>query len=226
MLIDEASFSASLQRLSPIERPVWIAEAGRLLKILEAYNSIRKKRRLNTCTGKFEFVKEVLELCEQARCSDPIILRREPHRARQLSPFTLDRWGPSFRRKGVSSFFRSNAATQPDQPDHRCASISAEAIDWVNAQWRRFHSPRHLYNALKEQALKQGWVIPGESWFYRRWEAAPQIIKTFYGEGGGVALRKLFSSAKVIRVRFAMPLLRTAKRQTSPALSHHLLLIF
>jgi hypothetical protein len=185
MHIDEACLSASLQRLSPIERPAWLAEARRLLKIVEAYNSIRRKRRLNPSTGKFEFVEDVLELCEQARCSDPIILRREPHRARQLSPFTLDRWARSFRCKGVSSFFRANAAIQPDQTDHRCASISVAAIDWVNARWRRFDSPRHLYKALTEQALKHQWVIPGESWFYRRWEAAPQIIKTFYGEGGG-----------------------------------------
>ncbi len=183
MLTDEASLRAFLQRLSPIERPAWMAEARRLLRIVEAYHSIRKKRWLNPCTGKFEFVKEALELCEQARCSDPMILRREPHRARALSPFTLDRWARAFQRKGVSSFFRSIAAIQPDHPDHRCADISAGAIDWVNAQWRHFHSPRHLYKALSEQALKHHWIIPGESWFYRRWEAAPQIIKSFYGEG-------------------------------------------
>ena len=185
MLTCEASLSASLQRLSPIERPVWIAEARRLLKIVEAYNSIRRKRRLNPCTGKFEFVKGVLELCEQARCSDPMILRREPHRARALSPYTLDRWARTFPRKGTGVFFRSIAAIQPDHPDRRCADISAGAIDWVNAHWRRFHSPRHLYKALREQALKHHWIIPGESWFYRRWKAAPQIIKTFYGGGSG-----------------------------------------
>lgn len=54
MLIDEASFRASLQRLSPIERPAWIVEARRLLKIVEIYNSIRRKRRLNPSTRKFE----------------------------------------------------------------------------------------------------------------------------------------------------------------------------
>lgn len=185
MHIDEAGLSASLQRLSPLERPAWLQEARRLLKIVEAYNSIPKKRRLNPCTGKFEFVAEVLELCEQARCSEPLILRREPHRARRLSPFTLDRWARAFRRTGVSPSFRSITATRPDRPDRRRASISGGAIDWVNDRWRRFHSPRHLYKALREEAHKQGWVIPSESWFYRRWEAAPQIIKTFYGAGRG-----------------------------------------
>ncbi len=111
MHLDEAGLGASLQRLSPFERPVWLAQARRLLKIVEAYNSIRKKRWLNPCTGKFEFVKEGFELCEQAKCSDPIILRREPHRARALSPYTLDGWARSFQRKGVISSFRSNAAT-------------------------------------------------------------------------------------------------------------------
>ena len=101
MHLDEAGLGASLQRLSPIERPAWLAEAKRLLKVVEAYHLIRKKRRLNLCTGKFEFVKEVLELCEQARCFDPLILRREPHRARQLSPYTLDRWARSFQRQGI-----------------------------------------------------------------------------------------------------------------------------
>lgn len=89
MHLDEAGLGASLQRLSPIERPAWLAEAKRLLKIVEAYHLIRQKRRLNLCTGKFEFVKEVLELCEQARCFDPLILRSEPHRARYDVPQNL-----------------------------------------------------------------------------------------------------------------------------------------
>lgn len=183
MHIDEACLGASLQRLSPLERPAWLAEARRLLKIVEAYHSIRKQRRLNLCTGKFEFVEEVLELCEQARCTEPLILRREPHRARRLSPFTLERWARAFRRKGVSCFFRAIAASQPDRLDHRRADISAGAIDWVNARWRRFHSPRHLYKALRKEVRKQGWVIPSESWFYRLWQSMPQLVKTFYQEG-------------------------------------------
>ena len=74
MLSDEAYLHASLQRLSPMERPAWVAEARRLLSIVEAYHAIGKKRRLNPATGKFEFVREVLELCDEARCSVLLIL--------------------------------------------------------------------------------------------------------------------------------------------------------
>ncbi len=134
MHIDEAGLGASLQRLSPLERPAWLQEAKRLLKIVEAYSSIRRKRQLNPCTGKFEFVREVLELCEQARCSEPLILRREPHRARSPAPFTLDRWARAFRRTGVSSFFRSITATRPDQPDHGVPAAAVRKFTIRDAQ--------------------------------------------------------------------------------------------
>jgi hypothetical protein len=43
---------------------------------------------------------------------------------------------------------------------------------------------------------------------------------------GTVALQRLYSSAKALCVSFAMRLLRTARRQTSPAPEHHFPLIF
>jgi hypothetical protein len=39
-------------------------------------------------------------------------------------------------------------------------------------------------------------------------------------------LQRLIRGVKLLRVRFVMPLLRTAKRQTSPALVHHFPIIF
>lgn len=87
---DEDRLSAALGRLPHEERPAWIGEANRLARIVEHYAGLRPKRRRHATTGRYEFVPEVSALCRQAACRDPVILGREPHRARPPSPHTLD----------------------------------------------------------------------------------------------------------------------------------------
>ena len=62
--------------------------------------------------------------------------------------------------------------------------MSPAAIDYINRNWRRYKSPHLLYLDLKVEASKSGWVIPSESWLYRRWCEMPAIVKTahLYGQ--------------------------------------------
>jgi hypothetical protein len=71
---DKDHLSAALGRLPQKERPAWINEANRLARIVEHYASLRPKRRRHPLTGQYEFVPDVLALCQQAACRDPVIL--------------------------------------------------------------------------------------------------------------------------------------------------------
>lgn len=61
--------------------------------------------------------------------------------------------------------------------------MSTAVIEWINGNWRTFHSPRKLYQALKKEARSQGWMIPGESWLYRRWRNMPEIVRETHQKG-------------------------------------------
>lgn len=87
MSLDSALIlETALQRFPPDERGHWIAEAKRLAHIVEAYGRLGRKRRLAD-TGRYAFVPEVLALCQQAKCTDPIIVDSEPHRARAFTSY-------------------------------------------------------------------------------------------------------------------------------------------
>ncbi|NJM52143.1 MAG: hypothetical protein HC846_01375 [Blastocatellia bacterium] len=89
-------------------------------------------------------------------------------------------------------FFRAPATAEP-QSDARRAAISIEAFNWIKENWRKFKSPTALYNSLKEKATTNIWIIPSKSWFYRRWQEIPQVIKVFHLEGKDAYQSKLAS---------------------------------
>jgi Mu transposase-like protein len=177
------TLEAALQRFPTDERGHWIAEAKRLAHIVEAYGRLGRKRQPAN-NGQHAFVPEVLALCQQARCTDPIIIESEPHRGRAPSPHTLDRWHREYPRRGLTIFLRAPAAHPPVAEDRRCARMSPAAVDYINRNWRRYKSPHLLYLDLKTEAGKSGWTIPSESWLYRRWREMPAIVKTahLYGQ--------------------------------------------
>lgn len=165
------------------EREVWRAEAMRLSRLVSEYATIKPKRRYNPKTGKHEFTPEVRQLCEQVRCAEPQILLREPHRARTVSPHTLDDWLRGWIEKGLVTFLRKPHSRPLAREDRRCARMSEAAVAFINDNWRRFRSPRALYRARAQESGKRGWVIPGESWLYRRWREMPYAVQVAVLEG-------------------------------------------
>lgn len=173
----------TLSRLNAAERAAWLKETVRLSRIVERYMEIAPKRRRDPATRRTEFVDEVKELCRQAVCQEPLILRRHPHRSRPPSPETINRWTRAYRQEGMLAFLCNLDKSAPPETDRRRVEISPGAVKWVNANWRRFKGPRFLYRALEDQAQAAGWSIPAESWFYRLWRGMPEILKTYQGEG-------------------------------------------
>lgn len=180
---DEEKLLRVLQRLPAGERPLWIAEANRLARLVERYQQLKPKRRINPLTGRKEFLPEVFALCREARCDESAILAKEPHRAKAPSPHTLDDWGRAYRRGGLNAFLREIYTSSPSLADRRKAVITFDAVLWLNERWRDYKSPRHLHEALLEQSEIHGWVVPSESWLYRQWRNLASIARTYYVEG-------------------------------------------
>ncbi len=180
---DEDALDRGLLQYPLAERDAWRAEALRLARIVSEYARIKPKRHRDPQTGRYEFTSEVRRLCEQARCSEAVILMREPHRARGVSPHTLDDWLREWRSGGLAVFLRRPHSRPDPQQDHRCAAMSAAAVEYINENWRRFRSPRSLYRALREEADKRGWTLPSESWLYRRWQEMPEVVRVAVLEG-------------------------------------------
>ena len=173
---------AALVRLPLEEREAWLAEAQRLARIVERYESINPKRQRNPATGQLEFVKAVQSLCAEAVCTSALILQQEPHRAQCPSPYTLDGWWRKFKSDGPLTFLRSQPT--PKKPrDRRKAVISPAAVEWVNQNFRNYRNPRHLYKTLQKKARTEKWQIPSEAWVYRLWRNMPSIVKTVQLQG-------------------------------------------
>ncbi len=180
----ERQLMEALKRYEPDVREAFLAEAHRLLEIVGRYELIEPKRRRNLATGKYEFVGEVLSLCREAVCTNSLILAVEPKRAKRPSPATLDGWMRKSKTEGLFAFIRSACSTPPSKADGRKAEISAEAVEWLNNNWRKFPSPRHIYKNLKKTSKRKNWVIPSETWIYRKYKNLPKIVSTkiFLGE--------------------------------------------
>jgi len=172
---DEVRLAEALRRYGANEREEFLAEARRLAEIVHRYDAIEIKRQS-------KFVPAVIALCKEASCTNETVLAREPRRAQCPSPYTLDRWSRRFKQDGLLTFLRSpaNAAAQNDR---RKAVISAEAIEWVNKNWRTFPTARALYTKLTKLAHKHKWKIPSESWIYRKWQGLPKPVKTLVLQG-------------------------------------------
>lgn len=179
----EKVLRASLLRLPPEERAVWISEAIRVAKIVIRYAAIKPKRKLDPETEKYRFVPEVRKLCREAACTSQVIISREPHRADPPAPHTLDGWLRRYQVDGLLFFLRNAPTTNPNKPDGRLAVMSQGAQDWVSTNWKRYKSARPLFKDLEGSAKEKGWVIPSYSWFYRLWNDMPAIVKTFCLQG-------------------------------------------
>jgi hypothetical protein len=179
----EGDLHEALQRLPEAVRGNWISEVKRLTRIVIMYEGIRPKRRLNPTSKSYKFVPEVLALCQEARCIDPVIVARERHRARPPSPYTLDQWLRDFKKRGSACFLRDPHTIASPQEDSRFAAISVEAVDWINDHWQEYTSPSFLHSELEKEAAEKGWTVPSESWLYRHWKNMPGIVRDVHLKG-------------------------------------------
>lgn len=178
---NEKRLTDALTRYEPTVRDAILAEAQRLLEIVNAYEAINPKRQKNG-NGKLEFVPTVHLLCQQAICTNKVVLAVEPKRAKCPSTLTLDGWARKAKTVGLLAFIRNAPAVGTN--DGRKADFSALAVEWTNKSWRNYPSPRHLYKALRKKARRENWKIPSESFFYRKYTTLPAIVQTkiFQGE--------------------------------------------
>ena len=174
---DNFSLGKILLRYPSSEQTHWLAELNRLTKIIEEYGNLRRKRRINKTTEKYDYLPVVLQLCQRAACTNHIIVAREPHRACPPAPDTLDRWHREFKRNGLLAFLRSEPPPVDHQNDNRKALVSPSAITWINSNYRKYRKSGALYKALALEAKNQNWIIPSRSWLARQWKRVPEIVK-------------------------------------------------
>jgi hypothetical protein len=186
----ESEIASLLSPLKQEERIAWIQESLRMAEIIDRYIRITPKRHRNAKTGTLDFVIKVYEICQETACKDPLILSRHPHRARSLSPYTLDDLSRGYRQKRLLAFLPKVKKTPLSKGDKRWAIISNDAAKWVNNHWSKFKGPRHLFKALEKEAKKNGWQIPSEAWVYRCWENIPEIVKSYYVNGKATYVSK------------------------------------
>jgi transposase InsO family protein len=179
-----------LAKLRPEDRVSWQAEVCRLALLMERYAAVKPKRQVGT-KGK-SFVPEVYEICAAAACTDAMILACDSRRARIPTPRTMDRWLHDYRREGIVGFLPHRPASRASGSDRRLLRLDPQVVRWINANWRRFSRPRHLYRALISEAATQGWKIPSETWLSRRWARMPEIVKAFKF-GGTLAYEARFA---------------------------------
>jgi hypothetical protein len=135
------------------------------------------------------FTREVLLLCEEARCTNETILAyyrsrqhslrkgTEPIIARAIAPRTLDDWSRQVQKDGLLTFLPAPAAVRRSD-DKRRTHVSPAALQWIDQNLRSCPHARDLFQKLQKQACKHGWKIPSERWVYRRWKDLPAIVTT------------------------------------------------
>ena len=152
---DPQRLERALRKYPPEEREAWILEIKRLAEIVEAYLEIKPKRLRGKPADGFEFAPEVLMLCNQAGSTDPVIIRREPHRRNPPSPHTLDRWSRAYRKDGMSALVREESGAEMRESHRRLARMTREAVEWVQEHWRDYHGPHRLYLDWRKEAERR-----------------------------------------------------------------------
>lgn len=162
-------------------RDLMLAEAQRLAGIVARFDATRPKRQ-RSANGIIEYVDAVERLCDETPCTVREILDVEPNRAKRRSPHALAAWSKQMKQDGLGVFLRKPPKAT-GQLDGRKAEISAAAVEWLNANWRKKPSPYKLYQALTREARKHSWKIPAYGWVYRRYKDLPAIVSTLTFEG-------------------------------------------
>lgn len=176
----ERRFTESLKRYDLRVRDAFRDEALRLSAIVERYGEISPKRR--KVAGAFEYVPAITALCLDTVCTDTAVLAIEPSRAKAKSPHTLEAWSKQYRTDGLATFLRKPAEKQKLN-DKREAEISAGAVEWINANYRKKPSAERLFKDCKKEAAKRGWTIPARGWFYRKYKSIPEVTRTLIYDG-------------------------------------------
>lgn len=170
----ERRLTETLMRYEPKVREAFLAEAIRLQSIVERYERINPKR-IKNGNGRHEFVSAVWQLCRDAVCSDSVVLAVEPKRGKPVSPHTLDGWWRNSKTEGLMVFLRKPSA--PVKPnDNRKAQIPPQADEFIETNWRKHPSPKHLWKAAKKRADRENWKCPSVSYFYRRYNSIPKVV--------------------------------------------------
>jgi hypothetical protein len=155
-------------------------------------NPAENLRTTRSTSAVYQFTPAVLALCQEARCTNEVIINyykarqhsvrknTEPMIAREISAITLDNWSRRIKSEGLLLFLPPppNRAERlkGDGLDKRLADIPTAAVEWINRNYRSKPHARALYQDLKKAAHKHGWKIPSESWVYRKWKQLPKII--------------------------------------------------
>jgi hypothetical protein len=195
-------------KLSKEESEAFLAEAVRLTEVVDRYIALPSKRR--RVRGVYRFTSAVLALCEETKCTNQVILNyyrsrqhssrsgQEPRVARGVQPRVLDNWSRRYQIKGLFTFpMPGGLRKKISAKDRRLAAFSPTAVDWVVAAWRPWDTAHGLYRALKKEASREGWDIPSEPWFYRKWIALGQALLSWSPEDPGNA-RSLEAARKVL----------------------------
>ena len=114
---EEGALIQALRHLPACEHAAWISEVQRLSQIVAQYAALHPKRTWQPATQQYEYVPAVLDLCQAARCSNLVIITREPHRAEAASPHSLDRWARAYRRVGTVALLRQRPTPGPASED-------------------------------------------------------------------------------------------------------------
>ncbi len=176
----ERRLTEALLRYDVKVREAFLQEAARLADIVERYASVNPKR--TKVGGKYEYVSEVLALCDETECIDQTILAVEPSRSKPKSPHTLEAWAKQYKVDGLATFLRK-PPERKSEVDNRFADISAGALQWFNDNWRKKPSAVVCHRDWKKEARKHGWTIPARGWVWRAYNDLPEVVKTIAFKG-------------------------------------------
>jgi hypothetical protein len=160
-------------------RDAWTDELNRLNSILDRFAGVSPRG--FTRDGKRVFVAAVESLCEEAICTNALLLKLEPSRAKRPSGYTLETWLKQRKEVGLLAFLRAEP-TRRKANDQRVAAFSPDARDWLDANWRNYPTTSHCIKRLKEQAKKKKWKIPSGSTLRRMLKVPPVVRAIVFGK--------------------------------------------
>lgn len=168
----------ALSRLDADTREAMMAEINRLNSLIDRFDVVIP--RSTVVDGVRVWVKEIEALCDEAVCTNELVLAREPGRAKRPSPYTLENWSRERKEKGLLVFLRA-APTQRKQSDKRVAKFTPAARQWLNENWRNYPTTSHCIDKLNEKAKEKGWKIPSNTTLRRILRVPPVVRAIVFG---------------------------------------------